>query len=345
MAGMNDIDPGSGTFTANFSLLGTGVSPGAGSGNVFNNNPQLGLLADNGGPTLTHALLPGSPAIDAGDPSFASPPDSDQRGAPFVRVSGGRIDIGAFELQPMLAPRVTGVVRDEGGVLARPDLLSTFVVTFDQDVNVSAGDLVVRNDTLGGAAVNTAGIGFSYSSGTRTAAWDFSGLPDLDAAFYTFELPDTITSVASGLALDGDDDGTAGDNYVESIYVAIPGDANLDGTVDVLNDAFALVGNLGTAGGATWAQGDFNGDGNVNVLNDAFILVGQLGQDVFPPVAALSSNANQARATLAIVDSSEAEEQDASTTGNGSTSALSEPPQLVLAGDHDLRDGVFGSDF
>ncbi|PYK09889.1 MAG: hypothetical protein DME65_11150, partial [Verrucomicrobia bacterium] len=40
-------------------------------------NPLLGLLADNGGPTLTHALQPGSPAINHGDPAA---PAQDQRG-------------------------------------------------------------------------------------------------------------------------------------------------------------------------------------------------------------------------------------------------------------------------
>ncbi len=67
-------------------------------------DPLLGPLADNGGPTMTHALLPGSPAINAGDPAAMTGVDSvpvrDQRGAPFTRVYGGRIDIGAFELQP-----------------------------------------------------------------------------------------------------------------------------------------------------------------------------------------------------------------------------------------------------
>ena len=59
-------------------------------------------LADNGGPTLTHALVEHSSAIDAGDPDFE--PDAfepslvyDQRGEGFPRVVGGRIDIGAFE--------------------------------------------------------------------------------------------------------------------------------------------------------------------------------------------------------------------------------------------------------
>jgi hypothetical protein len=59
----------------------------------------LGPLQDNGGPTLTHALLAGSPAIDAGDPNYTGPPFTDQRG--FARVYNGRIDIGAFEFQPV----------------------------------------------------------------------------------------------------------------------------------------------------------------------------------------------------------------------------------------------------
>jgi hypothetical protein len=60
---------------------------------------MLGPLQDNGGPTFTHALLTGSPAINAGDPSFTSPPFYDQRGPGYDRVVGGRIDIGAFEVQ------------------------------------------------------------------------------------------------------------------------------------------------------------------------------------------------------------------------------------------------------
>jgi hypothetical protein len=64
---------------------------------------MLGPLADNGGPTWTHALLPGSPAIDAGDPARmlfnGSTQYFDQRGIGFDRVVGRRIDIGAVERQ------------------------------------------------------------------------------------------------------------------------------------------------------------------------------------------------------------------------------------------------------
>lgn len=52
-------------------------------------------LADNGGPTLTHALVPGSLALDRITAGF---PDTDQRGVP--RPQGVAADIGAFELTP-----------------------------------------------------------------------------------------------------------------------------------------------------------------------------------------------------------------------------------------------------
>ena len=56
----------------------------------------LGPLADNGGPTPTHELLPGSPALDAADPAFC--PATDQRGVP--RPQGPACDVGAFERMP-----------------------------------------------------------------------------------------------------------------------------------------------------------------------------------------------------------------------------------------------------
>ncbi len=71
-----------------------------GPGDQINTDPLLGPLQNNGGPTFTHALLPGSPAIDAGDPNFTPPPFNDQRGCPFDRAFNGRIDMGSFETQP-----------------------------------------------------------------------------------------------------------------------------------------------------------------------------------------------------------------------------------------------------
>ena len=70
------------------------------TGDQINTDPMLGPLQDNGGPTCTHELLAGSPAIDAGDPSFTPPPDYDQCGAGYNRIANGRVDLGAFEVQP-----------------------------------------------------------------------------------------------------------------------------------------------------------------------------------------------------------------------------------------------------
>ena len=107
-----------------------------GPGDQINTDPMLGPLQDNGGPTFTHALLPGSPAINAGDPSFTPPPFFDQRGPGFDRVVNGRIDIGSFEVQgPTPTPTATPcggawverspVPYNAGGIFAASD--GTFV--------------------------------------------------------------------------------------------------------------------------------------------------------------------------------------------------------------------------
>jgi hypothetical protein len=58
---------------------------------LLNIDPLLGPLQDNGGPTQTMALLPGSPALNAGDPSQLGTPD--QRGV----VRAGGVNIGAYQ--------------------------------------------------------------------------------------------------------------------------------------------------------------------------------------------------------------------------------------------------------
>ena len=98
--GQDVVKDPQGALTVNYSVIGTGVVPTAGTGNTATNNPQLSPLTNNGGPTQTHATLAASPAINAGDPSILPDPIFfDQRGGPFLRVFGGRIDAGAFERQ------------------------------------------------------------------------------------------------------------------------------------------------------------------------------------------------------------------------------------------------------
>jgi beta-glucanase (GH16 family) len=63
------------------------------SSDLIAGDAKIAPLADNGGPTLTHALLPGSPAVDAGDD--ATCPAADQRGV--TRPQGAHCDIGSYE--------------------------------------------------------------------------------------------------------------------------------------------------------------------------------------------------------------------------------------------------------
>ena len=107
----------------------SGLSPDANLGqgtDIVNPDPGLGELADNGGATQTHALLPDSPAVNAGnneaifqesfvdidgdgapntidlngDGNFDGAIPFDQRGGEFNRIVGENVDIGAFELDP-----------------------------------------------------------------------------------------------------------------------------------------------------------------------------------------------------------------------------------------------------
>lgn len=71
-------------------------------GDIVGEDPLIALLADNGGETFTHALLPDSPAIDTGNciDIFGDPVTTDQRGV--ARPQGYNCDIGSYELERSL---------------------------------------------------------------------------------------------------------------------------------------------------------------------------------------------------------------------------------------------------
>jgi hypothetical protein len=100
-----------------------------GTGDQINTNPLLGPLQNNGGPTFTHQLLPGSPAIDAGNPNFTPPPLFDQRGPGFNRVVNGRIDKGSFELQSATTPTPTPTVTPSATAMATATPTATATAT------------------------------------------------------------------------------------------------------------------------------------------------------------------------------------------------------------------------
>jgi parallel beta-helix repeat protein len=108
----------------------------AGSGSVTSTNsltssdPMLAPLADNGGPTETMALLPGSPAIDAGGPTC---PAADQRGV--ARPQGPDCDIGAFEFAPFAVTNTA----DSGPGSLRQAILSANATVDPNTITFAAG--------------------------------------------------------------------------------------------------------------------------------------------------------------------------------------------------------------
>jgi len=196
-------DP-NGTLNVNYSLIGnagdSGITAGTGTDNILNQSAQLGPLQNNGGPTETHALLPGSPAIDAGDPSIVfNPAEFDQRGAPFVRVVAGQIDIGAYEM-----PAVNSADFDNDNDIDGADFLawqrgfgtasaSPADGDANNDNNVDGDDLSIWETQFGGPAPLAA---VSSQASVGSSQWAV-GSGQLSAV--TAQPAETVAVQASGV--------------------------------------------------------------------------------------------------------------------------------------------------
>ncbi len=106
----------------------------------------LAPLADNGGVTLTHALVAGSPAIDGGlDANIPAGATTDQRGTGFPRNNNARVDTGAFESLD-LPGRMQLVSTDPTDGSSGAALDGTISFTFDTAVEAGTGNIVIRDD-------------------------------------------------------------------------------------------------------------------------------------------------------------------------------------------------------
>jgi len=166
----------------------------------------------------------------------------------------------------------------------------------DENLWISVSDSTTSISLLAGAETSETHSPSDYEVVDAPPALigDFDGDGDVDADdidAYRGNIGQSAMGELAPLNLDQDEMITLADHNLlvtqhvqtsNNLTGTILGDANLDGTINVLGDALALVSSLGSDGNASWSDGDFNADGNVDVLNDAFILVGNLGTNNSP---------------------------------------------------------------
>ncbi|MGB2824055.1 MAG: hypothetical protein WBF17_23970, partial [Phycisphaerae bacterium] len=175
-------------------------------------------------------------------------------------------------------PAVVAVERNGG--LPTPYELTSLAIAFSDDVpTVGVGDLALFNNSTG-EVVDLTGLTpaeFNYNSETYIATWNLSSLVLDEAGFYTATV--SAAGVIDNYArmLDGDMDGTGGDDYQNVMVIAMPGDSNVDGRVD-RDDFQTLKARFGISH-ATWYDGDSNHDGHVN-FHDYLTYKVQVGKAV-----------------------------------------------------------------
>jgi Bacterial Ig-like domain (group 3) len=164
---------GTDTIFGTNNLIGTGGSGGLVNGKNGNivgvANPGLAPLGNYGGPTQTMALLPDSPAIDAGT-TGPSIPGADQRGVSRL----GAVDIGSFESEGFVITVSSGTPQSalNGAVFANPLVVT---VTANNPVEpVNGGTVTFTGPATGASATLTspatiAGTSVSTASATATA--------------------------------------------------------------------------------------------------------------------------------------------------------------------------------
>jgi hypothetical protein len=214
------------------------------TGNIYWTDPHLGPLQDNGGSTWTHALLPGSPALNAGTTTGA--PTSDQRGVP--RPQGPGVDIGAYEFQYNL-PLLTGIALPGNdniwqqfiGVPSQVYMLqgSTTLVNWDDIRSLTAGSNGLGEMTGGGVSaypkrfyrlrlpVSAGTVSLDATAGVITAPFIITngyvcqtietGVTNGGRAAYNFALANAGAYVVQALV-------SAPDGGANSFYVGMDGE-------------------------------------------------------------------------------------------------------------------------
>jgi hypothetical protein len=251
-------------------------------------DPLLGPLQNNGGTTLTREPLPGSPVINAGDPSFFPPPDFDERGAP--RVRDGLVDIGAVEAPP--PPVDLSVTITDGQTSIGAGGHSTYTVVVQ---NVGTIDAAAAPFTLAAPTdttltwTSTAGGGATGNTNGGGPIGDSLTLPVGSSVTYTVTAKLAITAtgtltMTAAIAPPADTpdsntaNNTASDTDTIVPHVPLLAAGTGAGTAPLVHVYDAVTGALertiaaydpGFRGGVRVATADLNGDGTDDIITAA----------------------------------------------------------------------------
>ena len=282
----NDVN-GSGILSGGNNLIGNGDNTGAFvdrlNGDIVGTaedpiDPGLGELQDNGGNTLTHALLPGSAAINRG--SNPQELTTDQRGEGFERVLFEAIDIGAIEADtdapdnlPILPPepieRVVTTLDDEEDSNLNEDDLSLREAL----ATANPGDTITFDPSLGGNTIVLNSGELTIATGLTLRGLGADNLTiDADNKSRVFNVDNsssnTVDVTIEGLTITGGNAielGGGGINNLENLTVnevEIIGNTADGGGGILTNDGATTTVNYSTISGNTATT--FNGGGISN---------------------------------------------------------------------------------
>jgi hypothetical protein len=226
----DDID---GVVNGAYNLIGTGGSGGLGNSNgnhVDVADQGLGDLTDYGGPTWTVPLLPGSPAMNAGNVALAVDPyigkalTTDQRGFARVSPTSGSVDIGAFQSQPVTLSVTNtsdsgpGSLRqyvNDNNTLGGGNTIDFNIPTSDPGYNPLEGVftievfselLISQNVTVNGPGADKLAVsGDNYSTAVDTRVFEIAAAG--------FETASSINVSLSGLTIENGYGTTSGSVY------------------------------------------------------------------------------------------------------------------------------------
>jgi hypothetical protein len=199
----------------------------SGGNNLLSGDPKLAPLGDYGGPTQTLALLPGSPALDAGENSLVPAGlTTDQRGLP--RVSGGTVDIGAFE------SRGFTLTAAPGSTPQRAEVGTPFATALAVTLTANDPAVPVPDGTAIAYSVAPAAVGAAAALSAGTAATS-GGQASVTAAANAFPGSYTVTAAIAGASpvtfdLDNYAVPSVTVNPVNLVYGTALADGQLSGT-------------------------------------------------------------------------------------------------------------------